>query len=75
MRWRARLRRFVDGEAICWGRYLYCWPRMAWVRVGCDSTGKTCCAPESLPRGTGLPGASRVTDQDMEEFKRLCERG
>ena len=68
-----RVRRFKgDGRAVCWGRYLYCWTRRVWVRVGCDSTGYSCCAPESLPRGSALPGVSRMSTSDAVEFERLC---
>lgn len=67
-----RVRRFEKDGAVCWGRYLYCRPRLVWVRVGCESTGRFCCAPEVLPRGAALPGSSRRYPADILAFEKLC---
>ncbi len=71
---RVRVRRFEKDGAVCWGRYLYCWARMLWVRVGCESTGYSCCAPESLPRGSALPSTSWTRPRDAAAFEKLCPK-
>ncbi len=67
-----RVRRFAKDGNVCWGRYLYCKPRRLWLRVGCESTELTCCAPESLPRGARPGNTSRLKPRDAVEFERLC---
>ena len=67
-----KVRRFEKGKAVCWGRYLFCKARQLWLRVGCESTGYECCAPESLPRGHMPPSSSRIRPQDAVKFEELC---